>query len=75
MAGRSVDGGTGGILADTEPGPLPPGSLRLVSFALVGRYGLTPTWGDGHRTGIYTWDALRGLCDCFACRHARREEP
>ena len=25
----------------------------------VGRYGLTPAWGDGHDTGIYTFKLLR----------------
>ena len=25
----------------------------------VGRYGLTPSWGDGHDTGIYTFKMLR----------------
>ena len=25
----------------------------------VGRYGLTPEWGDGHDTGIYTFKVLR----------------
>ncbi len=25
----------------------------------VGRYGLTPVWGDGHETGIYTFKMLR----------------
>jgi DUF971 family protein len=25
----------------------------------VGRYGLTPGWGDGHDTGIYTFKLLR----------------
>jgi len=25
----------------------------------VGRYGLTPEWGDGHATGIYTFKMLR----------------
>lgn len=25
----------------------------------VGRYGLTPVWGDGHDTGIYTFKMLR----------------
>ena len=25
----------------------------------VGRYGLTPEWGDGHDTGIYTFKLLR----------------
>lgn len=71
MAGRFAEGGSGGIGDATEPGALPPGSMRLVSIAPVGRYGLSPTWADGHRTGIYSWDTLRGLCDCYACRLAR----
>ncbi len=25
----------------------------------VGRYGITPEWGDGHDTGIYTFESLR----------------
>jgi len=25
----------------------------------VGRYGVTPEWGDGHDTGIYTFKMLR----------------
>jgi len=25
----------------------------------VGRYGLTPVWGDAHETGIYTFKMLR----------------
>jgi DUF971 family protein len=36
----------------------------------VGRYGLTPVWGDGHHTGIYTYERLRALCQCDACRAA-----
>ena len=40
---------------------------------LVGRYGLTPVWGDGHRTGIYTYALLRGSCACGECRAARGE--
>jgi len=31
----------------------------LVTVYPVGRYGLTPEWGDGHDTGIYTFKALR----------------
>jgi DUF971 family protein len=42
--------------------------MQLVSVDLVGRYGLSPTWADGHCTGIYTWDMLRDLCDCCFCR-------
>ncbi|HEX8731292.1 MAG TPA: DUF971 domain-containing protein [Ktedonobacterales bacterium] len=37
----------------------------------VGRYGLTPVWGDGHHTGIYTYERLRATCECDECRAAR----
>lgn len=37
----------------------------------VGRYGLTPTWGDGHHTGIYTYERLRASCACDECRAER----
>jgi DUF971 family protein len=30
------------------------------SVQLVGTYGLKIVWSDGHSTGIYTFDALRG---------------
>ena len=31
----------------------------LVNILPVGRYGLTPVWEDGHKTGIYTFEKLR----------------
>ncbi len=34
----------------------------------VGRYGLKITWTDGHNLGIYTYQYLRGLCECDECR-------
>jgi DUF971 family protein len=34
----------------------------------VGRYGMRITWADGHATGIYTFEYLRGLCPCDECR-------
>ena len=43
----------------------------LFELQPVGRYGLTPVWGDGHRTGIYTYERLRATCDCPVCRSAR----
>lgn len=33
----------------------------------VGRYALQFDWSDGHRTGIYPFDALRDMCSCDAC--------
>lgn len=40
----------------------------LYEVVPIGRYGLTPVWGDGHRTGIYTYERLRATCECDACR-------
>jgi len=39
----------------------------------IGRYGLTPIWGDGHHTGIYTYEKLRASCRCDACRAMRED--
>jgi len=47
--------------------PLTPEQTTLYELVMVGRYGLTPVWGDGHKTGIYTYERLRALCACDAC--------
>jgi DUF971 family protein len=44
--------------------------LTLYELHLVGRYGVTPVWGDGHGTGIYTFTRLRETCACDECRAA-----
>ncbi len=36
-------------------------SFELRGWNLVGGYALQPTWGDGHRTGLYTFPYLRRL--------------
>jgi DUF971 family protein len=36
--------------------------LRVEDAELVGAWGLSLTWNDGHSTGIYPWDALRDWC-------------
>ena len=33
----------------------------------VGRYAIRLTWRDGHDTGIYPFDYLRGICPCAEC--------
>ena len=38
-----------------------PSALHLADAETVGGYGLGVTWGDGHRTGIYSWELLRSL--------------
>jgi DUF971 family protein len=37
--------------------------LTVVDAELVGAWGLSLNWSDGHATGIYSWDALRRWCD------------
>lgn len=43
---------------DTSVGP---GGCELVRMEVVGGYALQLFWGDGHSTGIYSFDYLRGL--------------
>ena len=39
----------------------------LTGGELVGSYALCAFWGDGHRTGYYTWTLLRKNCSCADC--------
>ena len=45
---------------DVWPLPSSPRPLRIVDAEIVGGWGLGITWNDGHRTGIYSWELLRG---------------
>lgn len=52
------------VMGHVHKGPeiqLRPESFQLVRFAPVGGYGIQPAWGDGHATGIYSFDYLRRL--------------
>jgi len=61
--------------------PLEPNPLTLPSFPnlpasafeakdlfKVGNYAIGFKWGDGHDTGIYTFEYLRKICPCHGCR-------
>ena len=52
-----VDEMSGRALLD--PGRVPQ-DVRPVKLQLIGNYGLKVWWSDGHHTGIYTFEALRG---------------
>ncbi|MEP6662648.1 MAG: DUF971 domain-containing protein [Verrucomicrobiota bacterium] len=39
--------------------PLAPAAFIWRGFKTVGGYGIQPTWGDGHGTGIFSFDYLR----------------
>ncbi|CAB4808605.1 MAG: DUF971 domain-containing protein [Actinomycetota bacterium] len=44
-----------------EPFSLPAGSPgpTITDAELVGAWGLSVRWSDGHEAGIYSWDAMR----------------
>ncbi len=41
--------------------PKLPGHYDVKSIAPVGSYAIQITWGDGHATGLYSWEYLRNL--------------
>ncbi len=48
------------------------GELEVLDAELVGSYGISFKWSDGHSTGIYRWEDLRAGCPCDECRTQRR---
>jgi DUF971 family protein len=40
---------------------LKPGKNAIAKIEVVGNYAITPTWKDGHDTGIYTFELLRQI--------------
>ena len=41
------------------------------TVGLVGHYAISIQWSDGHDSGIYSYQVLRGLCPCEKCRGGR----
>ncbi len=60
------EGGVPGMLAGKKS--LSHEETTLINLQPVGRYGLTPIWEDGHKTGIYTFEKLRASCECEECQ-------
>ena len=58
-----------GVHASAE---LTPQQTTLEDLQLVGSYGMTPSWQDGHHTGIFTFRNLRMMCPCADCEAKRR---
>lgn len=44
---------------------------ELRHISPVGNYALKLTWGDGHASGLYSFEYLRRLCDAFALHGER----
>jgi len=47
------------------------GEVQATAVSPVGRYAVKFVWSDGHDTGIYAFDYLRGICPCPGCRERR----
>ncbi len=70
-------------LEDRKPGEAKPKSATLLpmyvpppkpaSAHAVGRYAIQFNWQDGHSGGIYSWEYLRRMCQCSACKLAAAE--
>jgi DUF971 family protein len=43
------------------------GKYSLTAVHQVGSYAVQLRWGDGHDTGIFTFEYLRSLCGCSQC--------
>jgi DUF971 family protein len=41
--------------------------ILLEDIEPVGRYAFRIKWSDGHDTGIYSYTALRRMCQCDGC--------
>ncbi|MDE3075213.1 MAG: DUF971 domain-containing protein [Chloroflexota bacterium] len=64
------EGGAPGVLEFTKE--LSAEQTTLADLQLVGSYGLTPVWRDGHHTGIFTYRNLRSMCPCEQCEGLRK---
>jgi prepilin-type processing-associated H-X9-DG protein len=51
------------------------GDLTLSDIDEVGNYALRLTWGDGHSSGLYSFNYLRRLCSCAACIGSEPADP
>lgn len=50
-------------------------NVALSNIAVVGKYALSLTWGDGHDTGIYSYRYLRELCPCCVPAAVEAQDP
>ncbi len=66
-----VDEDTGKKMLDIDRVPL---DIKINGVTPVGRYGVAIAFSDGHNTGIYIFDRLRGMCECPACSKDKKQD-
>jgi len=66
-----IDEDTGDKILETKSVPL---DIKINGINPVGRYGLSIGFSDGHNTGIYVFEKLRGLCECSICTSDKKEK-
>jgi DUF971 family protein len=52
------------IMGNLHIGParqLTPAAFQLRKLGWVGTYGIQPVWGDGHGSGIFSFEMLQAL--------------
>jgi DUF971 family protein len=55
-----------GKLYRTPEKPLLSEAFKLIRIVNIGGYAIQPVWGDGHSTGIYSFDYLRRVTEAEA---------
>lgn len=53
--------------AQFTPLPMFKPQARAQAASQVGNYAIQISFSDGHATGIYSYDYLRGICPCADC--------
>jgi len=43
-------------------------TLKMLDVEPIGHYAFRIDWSDGHNSGIYSYDHLRKICPCAACK-------
>jgi len=43
--------------------PLPPQAFQLLRITNVGGYAIQPIWGDGHSSGLFSFDYLKRVAE------------
>jgi len=67
-----IDEWTGELRLKPDSVPL---LIMVQDIEAVGRYALRFKWSDGHDTGIYSYSALRRLCQCDICQPEKPQKP